>query len=129
MVQHSWPVKLQHSTLLPDIFLYIPQEAFLQFSKKHNELTQKLMVKESQSFIATKGEEGGSSAQFSSPWMSSKPSNNRSQTRNLMSQNEEQINLEDEPTEDDKPKDTTSNIQAAFNFLPEFYRNQHGCVT
>ena len=87
-----------------------------QFTKNCNELTQKLMAKDSPSFLATKGEKGESSGQFNGARSNGKPFGSQSQNGNLALQNDEQTDQEEA---DDESNDTTSDIQAAFNFLQE----------
>jgi hypothetical protein len=129
MVQHSWPESLQHLKLHKDVFHCIPLEACIQFTKNCNELTQKLMAKDSPSSLATKGEKGESSAQFNGTRSNGKPFGNRSQNGNLALQSEEQTDQEEAFEQVDESNDTTSDIQVAFSFLQESHRNQHGCMT
>ena len=115
MVQHSWPESLQHLKLHRDVFNCIPVEARVQFTKNCNELTQKLMAKDSPSSLVTKGEKGESSAQFHGARSNGKPFGNQSQNSNLALQSDEQTDQEEAFEQDDESNDTTSNILAAFN--------------
>jgi hypothetical protein len=129
MLQQSWPDDLKHLRLSKDIFNCIPSEARLQFIKNCNELTQKLMNKDSSSSSSIKGEKGESSAQSNTPSLTSKPFKSRSQSGNLALKNAEETDQEDEVEDDEESNDTTADIQAAFGFLQESHRNQHGCMT
>ena len=110
MVQHSWPESLQHLKLSRDVFNCILAEAHVQFTKNHNELTQKLMAKDSPSSLAAKGEKGESSAQFNGARLNGKPFGNWSQNGNLAMQSDEQTDQEEAFEQDDESNDPTSDI-------------------